>query len=554
MARMIPSSIAPDAPKSEKAVFKALQNGLPKSWTVIHSKRFTLPAENGHSLIEGEVDFLVLDPERGYLGIEVKGATIERTEDGWFSTNNHGRHAIKDPGRQAQQAVHNISKFLSQQKSFQRPAGFFPFGWGVCFPEYRVPKGGLGAELPREIIIDLSDLSDMRKAIDRIFTARGLRGPGPSPALQRAFVEGLAPHFQLVPSLADRLDDELPQLVRLTAEQMGVLDMLGEARRVAVKGGAGTGKTLIAMELAHRLAVDGKRVLLLCFNRPLAEFLQKRINSLPDGKGNITVTNFHTLCDELTQKVGGTFEPPEERESQAEFWDSGSAALLDEALERLPDERFDAVIVDEGQDFKELWWVPVEKLLCDPAKSLLWVFYDPNQDIYGGVPTDALGLTPATLQLNCRNTANIALYTCHLIDRAPLLPTGTPEGLEVEHIACAGERGMVDAVRKTLHRLVTEGGLSTDRIMILSTRSLERSPVWKAQKLGNLRLVEHPTPPGPNEVQFTSLHRFKGLEADVVVLCDVEEGSRSSTPRHLYVGGSRARGVLVVVNYDRHIT
>ncbi len=103
MPRMLPSRPDPDSPDSEKRVFKALQQGLPDDWICIHSRRFVLPATPNRSVKEGEIDFIVLHPRRGYICLEVKGGRVERDEnDAWYSTDRHGeRHSIKDPGRQA---------------------------------------------------------------------------------------------------------------------------------------------------------------------------------------------------------------------------------------------------------------------------------------------------------------------------------------------------------------------------------------------------------------------------------------------------------------------
>ena len=51
------------------------------------------------------------------------------------------------------------------------------------------------------------------------------------------------------------------------------------------------------------------------------------------------------------------------------------------ALAIVPD-RFDAIIVDEGQDFADGWWVTLEELLVNPEDGILFVFYDDNQRIF----------------------------------------------------------------------------------------------------------------------------------------------------------------------------
>ncbi len=101
---------------------------------------------------------------------------------------------------------------------------------------------------------------------------------------------------------------------------------------------------------------------------------------------------------------------------------------------------------------------------------------------------------------------------------------------------CKDEKEMIDAVRKTVHRLVNEEKLTTDRIAILTTRHLNQSPVYRAKKLGNIKIVGIESLPNRDEVCMSTLHRFKGLEADVVILCDVKPNEEESAPRHLLCG------------------
>jgi len=63
----------------------------------------------------------------------------------------------------------------------------------------------------------------------------------------------------------------------------------------------------------------------------------------------------------------------------------------------------DAVIVDEGQDFREEWWLALRYLLNDPDSGIFYVFFDDHQNLYssGGVP---LEVAPVVLRKNCRNT------------------------------------------------------------------------------------------------------------------------------------------------------
>ena len=183
----------------------------------------------------------------------------------------------------------------------------------------------------------------------------------------------------------------------------------------------------------------------------------------------------------------------------------------------------------------------------------MYVFYDPNQQIYGGGPAEDLGLKATKLKYNCRNTKNIAEFSCKLIDFEPVLKTGMPvgEGVVLSQ-SNKDSKDMVDAVRKFLHKLIHENGISTEQIVILTTRKIESSPISKVGKLGNISLVSLEQKPGPNEVRFSTLHRFKGLEADVVIVCDVQPGSEESSAqsplcrnvsRTSFVGGLQIRGM-----------
>lgn len=541
MARMHPPQPDGDVPASERKVFERLRQ-LPDPWLVIHARRFLLPANAGREPAEGEVDFLVLDPDRGYIGLEVKGGGVRRDGAVWYSTDRHGQdHRIKDPGRQAQNAVHAIDRYLSQQASFRALRTRIRFGWGVVLPDVDVTES-LGPDLPRDVVIDRGDLRSPTSALNHVFRSHALTGPPVMLEAQKAFMAALAPHFRLLPSLAARIDDDEPILVRLTDEQMEILDTLTHFPRVAVQGGAGTGKTLVAMEKARRLRQAGLRVLYLCYNRPLADFLAARAS-------DFSVKSFHDLCHDLAKSAGVPFKPAQAPDAEQRFWEEQAPELLMQALDIYPDERWDAVIVDEGQDFRELWWLVVEKLLRDPKEGTLWVFFDPAQNIYVGGPTEALGLTPVPLRWNCRNTGRIAAHFSQYVTGKAELKPGTPDGEDVRVIGCADDKAMCDAVRSTLHRLVIEEKIATDKIVVLSARGDRASAVWRARKLGNLTLVELGQKPGPNEVRFASLQRFKGLESEIVILCDVEPGSPLSSPAHLYVGASRARHVLVVARY-----
>jgi len=537
---MFPARIDVDAPEAEAYLFRRFGDALPDDSAVFHARRFFLPAGGGRPAFEGELDFVILDPGRGLLGLEVKGGGVGKRGGAWYSIDRHGReHPIKDPGLQASRAVRAMDEYLGRQAWFRRNKFRVRFGWGVAFPDVEVTSA-LGPDLPRQIVIARNDLGHLASAVGRVFEACGIDGPALPRAAVRAVIEALAPTMHLVKPLARQLEEEGEALVRLTEEQKRVLDLLETSRRVAIEGAAGSGKTVLAVEKARRLGRSGKKVVLLCFNRPLADFLAASADVYE-------AQTFHGLCHDLAIAAGLPFEVPDAADGQALFWEKEAPAVLLEALDKLPEKRYDAVVVDEGQDFRTDWWVAIEALLEDPDEGELIVFFDPKQNLYGGGPPAALGVSPHRLKWNCRNTANIAKYACALIGEEASVKPEAPEGVSVTEIECASEREAIDAVRRTLHRLLTEEKLSHEQVVVLSTHNHERSPLAKERDLGPATLVPFGEPLGGRGVRFASLQRFKGLEADAVILTDVEAGALGSGPRHVYVGATRARHVLVVV-------
>lgn len=550
MPRLFPTTPDPDCAPSEKKTFSAFAQHLPKQWLVFHARRLVVPSPEGHTLHECEVDFIVVDPARGILVLEAKGGEIRREEFGWTSTDRHGvAHEIRDPVEQAQTGARELSRLLRQSNIHLR------CGWGVVFPDVEV-RGSLGADLPRALVVDERELNDASSALDRIFDQNATHATPLSSALVSAIVDTLAPSLRLIPLLTSQIDAANRELTRMTEEQMEVLDTLGEIPRLAVKGCAGSGKTMIAIERARRRALAGDRVLFLCYNTLLAQYLELRVSfPLPLGEGPgvragaresaplFTVSTFHNFAKQTAKQAGLPFEG-----SSKDFWETEAPDILLQSLEKLPGVRYDTVVVDEAQDFRECWWIPVEKLLAG-AESTLWAFYDPNQNLFHGSIAELLKLQTATLSRNCRNTARIGEHAFAYVGETPKFRGDPPEGAPVEVIRCAGEAEMKEAVRRALHRLVVEEKIPAERVLVMTPHRSDNSPIRISGKIGAFTIVDYPATARAGEIAFSTLQRFKGLEADAIILCEVDRSSHACTDKHLYVAASRARHILIVAEY-----
>jgi hypothetical protein len=408
----------------------------------------------------------------------------------------------------------------------------------------------LAPELSRKQIMDWGNLREPEPVLIEIFQLFGRQVESlPDIALDE-LMRILLPQFNLAAAptrapirLLDQIEEEQTYIVRLTNDQTGIIDNMAPNPRACISGAAGTGKTLVAMERARRLASEGMKVLFLCYNRPLAQHLGACAEDA------FTVKNFHTLCRDLAHDAYIPFIPPQKR--SRDFWDNEAPDKLLEALGHLPDARWDAIIVDEGQDFKDVWWIGVEELLVSKEKGILWVFFDPEQDLFDGGSFSHLNLTPGHLTWNCRNTQRIAFNAYGYLGLEPHFRPNSPEGTEVEEVFCTNDWEMIEGVRKSLHSLLNAERIPSERVLVLSPLSTRSSVVWRHRTFGNYTLVGHSEAPTPNEVRFSSIRTFKGLEADAVILCEIDHGSNRCSSNDLYVGASRANSFLRLITYKR---
>jgi len=274
---------------------------------------------------------------------------------------------------------------------------------------------------------------------------------------------------------------------------------------------------------------------LTCFNAPLAEDLSARLH-------NVEVRHFHGLCTHVAKQKGYQLRTrPTE--------DSYFTVELPQALIRASStssNKYDAIIVDEGQDFIDTYWHALESLLADDG--YLYIFYDNNQNLYEGSMTFGGLITepPFTLSQNCRNTRLIHQAVVKFHSNPQELYCPGPDGQSPELFVYKSDNEEREILTKLLNRFVNEEQIDCDDIVVLTPRGNERSIFSPGTKLGNITLTANQTD-RPNHVQVSTVHRFKGLERRVVILTEVDEKSPHKLDIVLYVGCSRARTHLVVL-------
>lgn len=547
---MFPHTLSPGIRKSvqseaELILYDRLAAQLSKEWTVFYQIAWLGKDGKDQSAqpVDGETDFIIVHPGRGVLLIEVKGGSIsfEGPERQWLSTNRKGRvHVIDDPFRQVMKSKYALLSKLKTLKEWKNT--FIDLFHAVAFTDVIKPHYEITPDSPPEIIIDCNDLERLESRLHSIFEYWSGLARKPAAdyrALSDTIEWMLAKKISLAHPFRYQAEAEEREIVELTDRQFTLLDFLNRTRKAAIGGCAGSGKTLMAAEKARRLAREGFRTLLTCFNKPLAASLAEHLGELP----NLTIINFHRFCSEMGSRYGTLVDC--ENPTQ-EFYDNTLPEALLGALGADPELRYDAVIVDEGQDFQASWLTVLGEALKDQKNGIFYIFYDDNQKIYGDASAIPKEFTPYTLTENIRNSREIFSLIARFYQCDHGFVSKGPEGRAVEFITYELKQKLQDSLRKTLHALLVEEALSPRDVTILSARSLERedNPLKEGLKLGRFTLKRQPS--GPDEVEISTVHAYKGLENRVIIIAGVD--NRFLADHALcYVGFSKPRNHLVLI-------
>jgi hypothetical protein len=540
--RKLPRSVLDDPRrKAEVRVYDRLAEALDDSFHVFYSSPWLGTDRLGNEK-DGECDFLIAHPEHGILAIEVKGGreiSFEPRDGQWRSTDHGGfAHKIKDPVAQARSAKHEILTRLNGSPRW--PSRFIHAAHGVIFPDAGQPPGDLGADRPARIFCCSRQFRDglgewvaeRLKAGHRPNNCEPLGRDGIA-ALERLLAHPFTLSFRIGAALAEA-DTEFRVL---EPSQYQILDIIADIPRALVRGGAGTGKTVVAIEEALRSASAGRKTLLTCHSRPLAADLERKLKNVD----NLTVAGFHALCGKLSRQAG--ISTPAGI-SEREFYESALPDALYHAMEVQPALRWDTVIVDEGQDFRDVWWIALDACLLPGGR--IRVFMDSNQRVYesAGDGVRDLSVVPVRLSRNLRNTKNIHEAASIHYSGPDIVPDG-PDGLEVSWVSAENLDTKVEAAYRELRRLVLNEEVAPGDIAVLVNGPAARARFLERSSRTSIPLTDAQTM-ALEDVVVDTVRRFKGLERPAIVL--IVSGEEMDRRELAYVAFSRARAYLCVVS------
>ncbi len=369
-------------------------------------------------------------------------------------------------------------------------------------------------------------------------------------------LEILGNQWVIRPAFWRQFGEEGKQLMQLTEQQYTILDALNRHRRVIINGFAGSGKTPQAVEKDVRLSRQGFRTLLVCYNSHLAADLRKHLADVAPLWSMLDVDTFPHLCIHLARLHGVSIP---KGEHDAAYY---ATVLLDVA--RQSEARYDAIIVDEAQDFDPRWWQPFQLLLRDREHGIWYLFYADNQRLYDRPLHFPIDAPPSQLTINCRTTRRIhdQVLQFYRQSEGALPPVAYgPQGRPVRWRTYDGRKEpLQQALLSLLHELIEDEHVPAREIAVLTpfshrTSQLQAESLLPTKEI-TLRWSEQDE--GTKQVRLETIYSFKGLERPVVMLAEVErwlalDASSLARARLLYVACSRAQHHLLILVPQRSL-
>lgn len=573
MAKMIPNWID-GAPGSERRVFNLLKNDPDTSdWTVLHS---LMLSERGNKPF-GEIDFVVIIPGEGIVCMEVKGGGISVKNGVWRTKNRRGETNIlkKTPFAQAQSSMFALKRYIENRgfgKALVRRCP--PISYMVVFPSVNCPPPT--PEFERWRVMDRNDIKApisrsiykfAKRSLQRFQPRRGSRLPSVSQA--EAITDLLRPDFDR-PAIS-QVEHIENRIEKLTAEQYAKLDELEENDRCLFRGAAGTGKTLLAIEYARRAAREGDRVLMVCFNRLLATWLK----SASADFNNITAGTWHEVARDfiLDSSRKDEFLEAEERARLTNDWENHFQKrfpdFADLAIGEYVDDGvqpFDVLVVDEAQDIlgnlHQMDFLDTS-LVGGLAGGRWAIFGDETQTLYDdpvdqakALETHCVNFTKSRLSFNFRNAKPIVDGIVNLTGmNNRSFRTGVGEGPPVKRIYWKNAGDLAKRLEGEIRRLI-QLGISPKDIVVMSPKRLQNSGLSGVESVAGLRVADltyfepDPSPIGNQEIAFSTIQAFKGMERRAAIIVDIDAVDNDWTRTILYVGMSRARTSLTLMIHD----
>jgi hypothetical protein len=542
---MLPPWLPSDVVSGERTLFNALRDDPGTAdWIVLHSYGLARHATQRR----GEIDFVIVAPGFGVLVVEVKSHSSVSYEHGVWQLGQETPPS-KNPITQVQGNMYSLLEII-KGRGQNTPI----IDYCVVFPNARL--NGSSPEWNDWQIIDQSKgaargfAASIRAALEGMVRASRFSGAAEQFTADRArrLAEFLRPRFDSPESLHSRSSALDAEYATFLEDQFEALDQLESSGNMLFEGAAGTGKTLLALELAERNLHSGRRVVVLCYNRMLAQFLQA---TLGEHGGLVFCGTVGALAHSIVKE-----SDPKWNGNQNDLIGHATELLLDIGIS---DYKFDVLIVDETQDLADESTLEFLEILvhsCDKPSTVFFADFD-HQKVYFG-QDDGFHLLRSIfpdlarhrLYSNCRNRPgfeNLFDRLCGFggLYRRYRLPDAGPvfQFLPVEDPASHArvvEASLDGLLKEFLPGEIAILGITPFQDVAALPQSL-RDRIAQPDKFDF----------GQKKVISTTIRKFKGLESKALILHDF---SVAIDPELLYAGLTRAIERIVILCARNEIT
>lgn len=530
---------------SEREMYDALKEQLPERVQVFYSIRW-FETDSQDKRVDSECDFLIFDPSFGFLTIEVKGGIrIEKDGNNWLLYElNEDREEICrklhcSPYEQAEKSMRHFYNYFKQEFNQQF---YGVYGSAVAFPKY-VINSQLSQDGPLELTIDKNDMFVLGKRINEIFhywkNKRNITVPFSQEQRER-FISVVNKRISLSAAAGALIPMKEKEFSKINFMQDSILDVLYHYKQVRIVGGAGTGKTFIAIKKLKRNAREySGHILFVCCNRELKDFVHSRVREDES-------VDCYVYDDLMLELIGDEYNKILSR------GDDRDGCF--ELLSSIPDIRkYEAIVVDEGQDFSIDMGLSIRYLLKNEHESSLYVFYDKNQNVFSNDADNmfALDAPPYVLTYNIRNTGHIYNYAVEHTGLGADTIANSLVGVAPEKYSYKNKLQSLKTLTSIVNRLVKRELVNTRSIVILSDKPYDKSILKCEPKVGAFDIsFSDLSSITAQQICFKTVEQYKGLESDIIIYLRHVEANMPQTAlqkRKEYVALTRARYYLYVL-------
>ena len=528
---------------------------------------------------DGEyTDFIILHPKKGILFLECKGGLIKynSTEGKWYQNE---KRLDKSPMQQSEDGKRILLGLLKSPYIKKKiNIDVIPTIHGAIFPNTPKPHGvTFGTNIKPEMIIWAEDCINLEKSLTKLFNLNKNEyqlTEGDKKLIRTIlYGEDLKSPFKEVLKLGEHLQDlEFDQ-----DQQSFLLSVFGN-RKMIVEGLAGTGKTIIATKIATHEEYKDKKVLMLTKTKGLCQFLKVLIRNR-SASDNLRIYSIDQFVKKTADRLNVPMTLPTHKATQEELnehFDNYSPQRCQQIFDMHPAEKFDLLIIDESQDFHKNWFESLSSIIKEDGK--IFFFYDPLQTTIPNSMAeilkkpDEIGFPIFSFNANYRNTSSISNLLSKLIKK--YFPdtklfyskhSKVNKGRKPELIEADSFEKIIEKTIEKVDFLIKEEKFKPKDIGVLGINSMKPSDygtklsMTKELKKLDLKVINawdyslpYMDPKEENDITFSDVRSFKGLEKRVIILVNFAELNEKSV-QQIYTGLSRARGDLIVISNQKSI-